>query len=851
MMTDQDLLETFARGRSRAAFEEILRRHGGLVFGVCRRSLGDLQEAEDAAQSVFLVLLEKAPRLRRGTVLSAWLYRTAVFVSRNQIRARIRRERRLPEPSSPVAAPAWEEAKPHLDDALARLPQRLQNALVVHYLEGKTLAETAAALDCPLKTLEKRVGKGLERLRELLSGAGVAIGSAALVAALQREAHGAEPTPLVEAFRSRPIPPATPRAPLTLLRRLVLPSATAIVVAGFLAGVQRMTGTERGVLERLTPHASPASRGASSTKSSLHSGPADSASPTSGTLRFFPATFEEFAALYRKLAEFPESVERWAALGIDVRQEDLQAIPNLEQYDLTWAGQLIADLFRAWAGRDPHLAAEWLYRAYALLPRDDGWMPERPEHSGASEITMMEATLDIWFARDAAAVESWMKSLPAGVARDGILVEYALVAARQPGARFESLAAEVDTLGASRERRIAVTRVAEEWARRDPRAAIAWVLQLPPQDPQRNLEGMSFTLEQPRSPENYLPPLASQSNGESLADAELLGDIRLGALARIAGAWAAADLEAARQWSESLSEAGEARRTMGVIGEVWAKSDSQGALEYARAHPEAPWRDLWLEQVAVELVATDRAAAERVAQLASPESRMNILSRILLIWGELRPREVGIDTLRTMIAGGDTILESHSGTIVELTRAWSGQDPRDAAAWAMSLEKEPIREAALLSIGTAWAQTDPRAVLDWAAGVPETIRWRIFRPAVVALAAEDPDLALRAAARLRDNEGRVQTLKEIGAEWAKKAPDLALAWAKSRSPIDERDHYIQAVLGGVAERDADQAQRELASIVDDELKEFARQEIEENKLLAKRKALRKSLLHREEGKQSP
>src|SRR5262245_55790407 len=114
MMTDEDLLRAFVRDRSREAFDEIVRRHGGLVFGVCRRTLGDLQEAEDAAQSVFLIFLEKAPRLGGGTVVAAWLYRTAVFVSRNQIRARIRRESRVPEPAEPAA----EEARPHLDEAL-------------------------------------------------------------------------------------------------------------------------------------------------------------------------------------------------------------------------------------------------------------------------------------------------------------------------------------------------------------------------------------------------------------------------------------------------------------------------------------------------------------------------------------------------------------------------------------------------------------------------------------------------------------------------------------------------------------------------------------------------------------
>lgn len=188
--------------------QEIVARHGGMVYGVCRRALGNVQEAEDAAQTVFLTFLEKAPTLGRDTVLASWLHRTAVYVSSNQIRSRIRRDQALPPPPAPQAAAerAWDEAKPHLDGALARLPGRLQEAIVVHYLQGKTLGETAATLGCPVKTLEKRVGRGLEILRRLLSRAGVAISSAALVALLQSEARAAAPQRLLDALRGRPVP---------------------------------------------------------------------------------------------------------------------------------------------------------------------------------------------------------------------------------------------------------------------------------------------------------------------------------------------------------------------------------------------------------------------------------------------------------------------------------------------------------------------------------------------------------------------------------------------------------------------------------------------------------------------
>src|SRR5262245_53653030 len=147
------------------SFEEIVARHGGMVFGVCRRALGNVQEAEDAAQTVFLLFLEKAPSLDRETFLGPWLYRTAVYVSSNQIRSRIRREQLRPPsgPTEEAAGRAWEEAKPHLDAAIARLPGPQQDAIVVHYLQGRTLGQTAETLGCSAKALEKRVGRGLDK----------------------------------------------------------------------------------------------------------------------------------------------------------------------------------------------------------------------------------------------------------------------------------------------------------------------------------------------------------------------------------------------------------------------------------------------------------------------------------------------------------------------------------------------------------------------------------------------------------------------------------------------------------------------------------------------------------------
>ena len=78
--TDSELMEAYAscedgpfdKGQGEAAFGELMRRHGRLVYRACYRLLKDAHEAEDAAQAVFVVLARKAGGLRTGD-LSAWL----------------------------------------------------------------------------------------------------------------------------------------------------------------------------------------------------------------------------------------------------------------------------------------------------------------------------------------------------------------------------------------------------------------------------------------------------------------------------------------------------------------------------------------------------------------------------------------------------------------------------------------------------------------------------------------------------------------------------------------------------------------------------------------------------------
>src|SRR3954470_22539888 len=92
--TDADLLGRFVARRDESAFALLVRRHGPMVFGVCRRMLGHQQDAEDAFQATFLVLARKA-RAVRPDDLGRWLYGVAVRIANS---ARVSRARQMTVP---------------------------------------------------------------------------------------------------------------------------------------------------------------------------------------------------------------------------------------------------------------------------------------------------------------------------------------------------------------------------------------------------------------------------------------------------------------------------------------------------------------------------------------------------------------------------------------------------------------------------------------------------------------------------------------------------------------------------------------------------------------------------------
>lgn len=185
--SDGDLLRRYVVNHDEEAFAALLRRHAPLVWGVCRRLLANEQDAEDAFQAVFLVLLRKAESLHVGPSLASWLHAVATRVaqkSRVTILRRHLREKRAesPRPSDPFATVEQRELRALLDEELDRLPEKYRAPLVLCYLEGLSYTEAAQRLGWRDGTVCGRLARAREMLRQRLSRRGLTLSVAALTA---------------------------------------------------------------------------------------------------------------------------------------------------------------------------------------------------------------------------------------------------------------------------------------------------------------------------------------------------------------------------------------------------------------------------------------------------------------------------------------------------------------------------------------------------------------------------------------------------------------------------------------------------------------------------------------------
>jgi RNA polymerase sigma factor (sigma-70 family) len=184
--SDGRLLDAFLSERSGPAFASLVERHGPMVLAVCNRVLRHRQDAEDAFQATFLVLVRRAADVRPRDAVGSWLYGVAYRVA---LKARALRARRLVREQplgerptvAPVESPSSDLAEA-IDRALGSLPQSYRAAVVACDLEGLSRADAASRLGWKEGTLSGRLARARQLLAERLRKAGIALPAGGIVA---------------------------------------------------------------------------------------------------------------------------------------------------------------------------------------------------------------------------------------------------------------------------------------------------------------------------------------------------------------------------------------------------------------------------------------------------------------------------------------------------------------------------------------------------------------------------------------------------------------------------------------------------------------------------------------------
>ncbi|HEV3117951.1 MAG TPA: sigma-70 family RNA polymerase sigma factor, partial [Gemmataceae bacterium] len=199
---DGELLGSFIECHDETALTALVKRHGPMVWCVCRRLLSH-HDAEDAFQATFLVLVRKAASVVPRDMVGNWLYgvahQTALLAQRTAARRRAREVQVTEMPDiKAVQQDQWPELRPLLDEELSRLPEIYRAVIVLCDLEGRSRKETARQIGVPEGTVAGRLARARALLAKRLLQRGVTLSCGALAAILlQNVVSAASPASVV------------------------------------------------------------------------------------------------------------------------------------------------------------------------------------------------------------------------------------------------------------------------------------------------------------------------------------------------------------------------------------------------------------------------------------------------------------------------------------------------------------------------------------------------------------------------------------------------------------------------------------------------------------------------------
>ncbi len=564
MRTENDakLLKAYAETNDEGAFDEIVSRHGTMVYRACFRTLVNRHDAEDASQAVFMTLIKKSEKLCREGSLACWLYKvarqTALFMARTRAR-RGRMELAASEvmgglSHSQVNEKDQEVVLGFLDKELNALSVGQREAVILCYLDGMNEKDAASIAGCSYDAFRSRLGDGISNLRKRLARRGCTFGVPSLIGVLAADAQAAVPNTLIPSLLAVPklyaagAASGAASANITYIMEGALKTMfiAKIKTAGIWILVTLLIGTTavvavKGIQKKqnLVTNEKP---GIVYTTDKQNITVQPESSPV------LPKNDELVSKEPVQKDKPPAAKVKQPPKARDFQAEAKEA---LKKFDFETFGAVMKE----WAKTDPLAACELAMKI----------------KEGGNRDFALDGVVGGWAETDPVATSEWAMKLPEGKQKDDALNRVALQwAKKDPAAAHEWVMA----LPEGNERNNALTSVVRELAKKDLIAASKWVMALPEGTAKNSaLESVSreFAMKDPVAAYEWAMALPEGKQRDSALPNVVIGcaikdpvtafkwgmalpeGIKDITFQNVASIWAIADSEKAKRWIEESS----------------------------------------------------------------------------------------------------------------------------------------------------------------------------------------------------------------------------------------------------------------------------------------------------------
>lgn len=163
------MLFSFASQPNKVDLESVYNRYADMLYRLSLSHLGVVEDAEDAVHDVFEKYINTSPEFKDSEHEKAWFIRVTVNRCHDLLRKRSKRNHEAIEAAYDIAHEDSEE--PEVFRIVHSLPEKYRAAIVLHYLEGYSVEETARQLRITVSAVKMRLVRGREQLKLILEGA--------------------------------------------------------------------------------------------------------------------------------------------------------------------------------------------------------------------------------------------------------------------------------------------------------------------------------------------------------------------------------------------------------------------------------------------------------------------------------------------------------------------------------------------------------------------------------------------------------------------------------------------------------------------------------------------------------